>query len=215
MMTRTRDTAIRTAPPAERRDVARSRPLVGTAIAVVASAALCLTGCTSGAGPAKTTARQSASASAPAQSGRISLEDAASKARALTPNSTVISIETESAGQHWEIKTATNDGAEFVTVIAMSDGSVVRGPDKKNEDADDTAETRTLLTGAKLGYREAAKLIGKQVSAGTLTELNLDDFNGATVWEGDVMDGSGTKHEIKIDATSGSVLANNTDTPDD
>lgn len=202
-----------------RRTVRQRHPLIVGVIAVAAGVALSVTGCT--ADPESTpassgsTSQPSATSGEANQPGRISLEDAASKARDLTRDSTVISVESENAGQHWEVKTATSDGTEYVTLVNAGSGSIVRGAEKKNEDAEDVAETRALLDGAKLDYSDAAKLLRKQVSGGTLTELNLDDFNGAIAWEGDVVDASGTKHEIKVDAASGSVVANNTDTPDD
>lgn len=57
------------------------------------------------------------------------------KAGSLTDGSTVISIEAENQGMHWEVKVATGDGVVYETLLNVSDGSVVRGPDKKNGSA--------------------------------------------------------------------------------
>jgi uncharacterized membrane protein YkoI len=46
-----------------------------------------------------------------------------------------------------------------------------------------------------------------QVDGGTVVELNLDDHNGRTVWEADVNDASGAKHEVTIDASTGDPVS--------
>ncbi|MGO2683398.1 PepSY domain-containing protein [Microbacterium sp.] len=57
---------------------------------------------------------------------------------------------------------------------------------------------------------EAAEAMSDAVPDGTIIELNLDDEAGPTVWEGDVIEGSGAKHEVQIDAADGSVRRDDT-----
>ena len=53
-------------------------------------------------------------------------------------------------------------------------------------------------------------MITEAVPGGRITELNLDDEAGRTVWEADVFDESQVKHEVAIDAVSGEVTRNTT-----
>ncbi|WP_280483121.1 PepSY domain-containing protein [Nocardia cyriacigeorgica] len=85
------------------------------------------------------------------------------------------------------------------------------GPVAKNEDDADKAKHRDRIRAARVDYRAAADSVLREVPGGTITELNLDSDNGTTVWESDVIDPSGTKHEVTIDAVSGRVMSNTTE----
>lgn len=67
-----------------------------------------------------------------------------------------------------------------------------------------TGTTTGTTTGAGTGTPDA------EVPGGAVTELDLDSANGTTVWEAEVIDESGTKHEVTVDAATGTVLANTT-----
>ena len=43
---------------------------------------------------------------------------------------------------------------------------------------------------------------------------SIGDHAGTVVWEGDVLDGSGTTHSIRIDAGTGKVVTETVDTDD-
>ena len=60
-------------------------------------------------------------------------------------------------------------------------------------------------------YRQAVDAVSAAVTDGTIRELDLDTWKGRVVWEADVVDGSGTKREVKVDGTSGKVVVNEVD----
>lgn len=122
-------------------------------------------------------------------------------------HSTLISIETEDGGKRWEAQVVTGDGTEHEMDISRSGNKVVTGPTAKQEGTQDKAKHRRRVDAAKLSYHQAARKIASAIAGGRITELNLDTYRGATVWEADVI-ASRTKHSVKLDAKTGKVLAN-------
>ncbi len=200
-------------------------------LAPLAAVLLALTGCGGGgdtpqSSPSSSTAPSSmavspsaseGSASSPASrpspsqsqsaNASTSLEDAATIALKKVPDSTLISIETENQDTEWEVQVVTADGTEHEMNISMKDGSITKGPTKKDEDAKDHAKHRDRVKDAKLDHRAAAKAMRGAVKNAKITELNLDTDHGKTVWEGDLIDSSNTKHSVKVDAGSGKIVA--------
>lgn len=125
-------------------------------------------------------------------------------------NSTVFTIEEESGGNRWEVKVVTPDGEEYELDTSADGATVVSGPRREREDADDRADNRRRMNEAELDFRAAVPAI-TEVVAGRITELDLDSERGKTAWEADVIDGDGVKHEVSIDAASGDVLSHETD----
>ncbi|MFC4119672.1 PepSY domain-containing protein [Nonomuraea zeae] len=140
---------------------------------------------------------------APAEAG--DLRAAAQAALGAVPNSTLISIETEENGRLWEVQVVGQDGTEHQMDVAA--GKVVNGPTAEDEDAADKAEHRARVSAAKLDYAQAADKIMATVPEGRITELNLDGEQGRTVWESDVITPDGTKHEVTVDAVTGTVTS--------
>lgn len=92
-----------------------------------------------------------------------------------------------------------------------ADGATVLGtPRIEEEDEADRAKYRDRVQAATLDYNAATAVLLTEVPGGAVTELDLDSANGTTVWEADVIDESGTKHEVTVDAATGTVLANTT-----
>ncbi|QWS33350.1 PepSY domain-containing protein [Curtobacterium aetherium] len=142
-----------------------------------------------------------------------SLAAAAATARTAVGSGTVTSIEQEAGGTSWEVVVVTADGNEQEVHVAADGKRTTAGPTKETSDADDVAENERFVEAADLTVSQAASRLTGTV-AGTVTELGLDDHAGTVVWEGDVLDGSGATHSIRIDAGSGKVLANSVDTDD-
>jgi len=211
MQTTTKTTARRIA-------LLTALPLVG---------ALALTGCSSDdddrddvAAPAASAPAASApsvasdgSSSAAATAGNDALPTAAATARKAVGSGTVTAIEQEAGGTSWEVLVVTADGREQEVHVDADGRRTTAGPTKETSDADDVAEAKRFVGAADLSVAQAASALTKAVS-GTVTELGLDDHAGAVVWEGDVLDASGTKHSIRIDAGSGEVVTNTVDTDD-
>ncbi|CAM3036957.1 PepSY domain-containing protein [Prescottella defluvii] len=137
------------------------------------------------------------------------LERAAVTAVAAVPGSVLVSIESEH-DRTWETQVVTPDGVEHHVDVSADGATVVGTPRIDDEDEADRAEHRARVQAATLDVAAAAAAVLTEVPGGTVTELNLDTDKGTTVWEADVIDGSGTRHEVTIDAATGVVLANST-----
>lgn len=126
-------------------------------------------------------------------------------ALAKVSGSTVVAIERE-GDRGWEVEVVTRDGEKYELEVSADGREVLRGPQRHDKDPADQDRHRKLVQAAELDYRAAARKIAVAVP-GTITELELDSERGKTVWEADVVDGSGTKRVVIIDAVSGEVLS--------
>jgi len=195
-------------------------------------AALALTGCASddsdddtgsaGSGSVGSSATDSAgsgsgtgssSPGAAAVGSNKALLAAVATARGEVGSGTVISVEQEQGASAYEVLVVTKDGTEH-ELHTNADGTSVAGtPQTEAGDADDTAEHERFVAAADLSVKQAVDAF-QDLHAGTVTELGLDDHVGTVVWEGDVLDSSGTKHSVRIDAGSGEVVTDRVDTDD-
>lgn len=155
--------------------------------------------------PAESPSSESPSASAADNQGLLA---AGQKAEQTVSGSTLISIEAEHNDTQWEVEVVTSDGTEHKVYLSSDGSKIIKGPVEEKDDAADKAKHRKRVKAAKLDYRQAVDAITQAVP-GRVTELNLDSEQGTTVWEADVIDGSGTKHEVSIDAASGKVIEQN------
>ncbi|WP_433335089.1 PepSY domain-containing protein [Spirillospora sp. CA-294931] len=146
----------------------------------------------------------SPSAPGPAPSADGRLEKVGATALKPIANGTLTSIETEGPG--WEVQVISPDGTEHETTVDAAGDRITRTVPKQEGQADRDEHQRRIKA-AKLDYRKAAEAMRSAVPGARITELNLDTYRGATVWEGDLIASNGTKHEVKIDAGSGKVLA--------
>jgi uncharacterized membrane protein YkoI len=87
----------------------------------------------------------------------------------------------------------------------VANGKVVNGPTTEEEDAGEKAKHRERVSAAKLDYARAADKIIATFPEGRITELNLDTRQGKTVWESDVVTPDGTKHDVAVDAATGTL----------
>jgi len=115
-------------------------------------------------------------------------------------------VESENNGTRWEVEVVTDDGTEHKVDVSADGASVLRGPIEQQDSAADKAKHRDRVAAATLDYHDAVDALLKAVPNGRIDELNLDSERGTTVWEADVYDGSGTKHELSVDAATGTVL---------
>jgi uncharacterized membrane protein YkoI len=152
---------------------------------------------------------------APEDESPMDLEEAAGVAVKAVGGSSLLTIETAPGRTIWEATVVTRDGTEHEMLIAMSDGSLVDGPTRKADDAEDKADNRALVAGAELDYREAVRAIADVVGGAKLMELNLDTFEDRqTTWEGDLFPTDGIRYTVTIDAKSGEVLEKDADAED-
>lgn len=164
----------------------------------------------SGSGSGSSSAGASGAASAGSNTALLA---AVATARGEVGSGTVISVEQEQGASAYEVLVVTKDGTEH-EVHTNADGTAVAGPPQTEAaDADDTAEHERFVAAADLSVKQAVDAL-QDLHAGTVTELGLDDHVGTVVWEGDVLDSSGTKHSVRIDAGSGDVVTDRVDTDD-
>ncbi|CAN5331224.1 hypothetical protein BH09ACT1_BH09ACT1_27890 [soil metagenome] len=155
----------------------------------------------------RSSTRSTIAPSASSAAGSTALTTAAKTALSATGSGTIVSIEQEAGATSWEIVVVSADGNEQEIHTNAEGTTVTAGPDAQSSDADDLAENTALLSGATLDYARAAEILTDTV-AGTVTELSLDEDDNAVRWEGDVVDASGTRHSIRIDAGTGAVVTN-------
>ncbi|MFM1724892.1 PepSY domain-containing protein [Rhodococcus sp. PAM 2766] len=192
------------------------------ALAVTGAALVALAGCggsddstqdatttTSTATPTSTTTATSTGTANAAAPSTQALERAGATAVAAVPGSVLVSIETEHDGT-WEAQVVTPDGVEHHVDVSSEGATVLGTPRVDDEDEADRAKHRDRVQAATLDFAAAAAAMLAEAPGGAVTELNLDTDNGTTVWEADVLDGSGTKHEVTIDAATGTVISNTT-----
>lgn len=171
-------------------------------------------GSASSSGTTGSSASSSAGSPASSAGAMTSLDDAAQTALKEVPGGTLISIETESDGDAWEVQVVTDDGIEHEINISMSKGTVIGKPMTKTEDAQDRKKHQDRVAAATLDYKEAAGKLRDAVPNARIVELNLDSERGQTVWEGDLVDDGGTKHAVAVDAATGDVVKNAVDSDD-
>ena len=122
----------------------------------------------------------------------------------------VVSIQSKNQGDLWEVEVFTPNGVKHEVDVSGDGSAVVSGPARARQDAQGAAKFRARLDQATLDFEEAAQAI-VSVVAGQITEMDLDDESGLVVWEADVMDSSGVRHEVAIDAATGDVVKNEID----
>lgn len=165
--------------------------------------------------PAQTTT--SVSAAAPSSTSTsallaavtVSPQEAGQAALAVVPSGRVISIELErsSGVVVWEVDVATTDAVHEVDVDAAKGTVVTNQPDRSSSSV---SQAQGRLDAATLGYDDALKVATGAVSRGEVVEIGLDESGGRLVWEADVITSGPVKHELDIDAKSGTVIKRET-----
>jgi hypothetical protein len=184
---------------------------IGTVFIFIAS--LALSGCGNGGNPAVTstsTTTSGGSWSPPATPpDHHTLLRAAASAVAKAPDSTLVFIESETNDEGtWKVQVVTPDGTEQQMKVGVDGFTVLVGPTPKNDSDADKAKRRAEVQAARLDYRSAVDKMLAAVPNGSITELNLIDLNGSTVWEAHVWDTSLVGHDVTINAASGELEAN-------
>lgn len=147
---------------------------------------------------AATSASPSPTLEGPAETG--ALLAALEQGLAARPGGTVVQVDEEDETQDSFDLAIVVDGIKHEFTL-FADGSVA--DEKTSEDAEDVARAATAQVLAADAVRTAAEGRGGQVA----TDLDLDDQNGALVWEVDFEDARGNDvGSVKVDALTGEVL---------
>jgi len=194
---------------------------LGMVTALVALISATLLGCSSddnGSGGTSPTSRPAASSSrapggSPAGSGAPAtpLVAAARLAQAQVPDTTVVTVEQDRNGTVWKVQVVSPDGTEHEVVVSADGTQVVSGPTRTPDDEEDRAEHRREVAADRIGFERAAAVVLDVVPKGTITGLDLDTYQGFTVWDAEVRTADGTEHDVKVGAGTGEVLVNRAD----
>lgn len=150
--------------------------------------------------PTSASAATGAPSLAPGWNAKV-FEHAGRTALAAVPGSSLVSIEENSDGS-WVVDLINADGVAVEVGISPDGDRVIAGPSVTGEPAPGTDE-------AKLDYTAATGVVLTEVPGGRITDLELVVEKGGTyVWEADVVDASGARRAVDVDAVSGRVLQN-------
>ncbi|ORL06018.1 metallopeptidase [Prescottella equi] len=152
--------------------------------------------------PTSASAATGAPSLAPGWNAKV-FEHAGRTALAAVPGSSLVSIEENSDGS-WVVDLINADGVAVEVEVGISpDGDrVIAGPSVTGEPTPGTDL-------AKLDYTAATRVVLTEVPGGRITDLQLVVEKGGTyVWEADVVDASGARRAVDVDAVSGRVLQN-------
>ncbi|WP_375388410.1 PepSY domain-containing protein [uncultured Amnibacterium sp.] len=123
---------------------------------------------------------------------------------------TVVSVEDESAGTEWDVRVVLSDGTVQEVHLAR-DGTVLAGPSADSTDANAESANRAQVAAASVALDAAQRRMLAAVPGGRVTGIELDDYEDRVVWQGDVLDPEGVRHDVRIDAVNGSVLLDRAD----
>ncbi len=164
--------------------------------AATTSAAATSTSATSS--QAATSASSSPTPEGPAETG--ALLAALEQGLAARPGGIVVQVDEEDETQDSFDLAIVVDGVKHEFTL-FADGSIA--DEETSDDADDVARAAAAQVLAADAVRTAAEGRGGQVA----TDLDLDDQNGALVWEVDFEDARGNDvGSVKVDALTGEVL---------
>ncbi|PKW12152.1 Peptidase propeptide and YPEB domain-containing protein [Streptomyces sp. 1222.5] len=113
-------------------------------------------------------------------------------------------------------------GAGAATAVAFAEDGDHRGLETAaagsagtdRDDHGDHGSDRTIVKAGKVDLKQAVADATRS-TAGTVTEIELDDSLSKPVWKAEVVDARGTEREFTVDATDGMVTATATAKDDD
>lgn len=150
--------------------------------------------------PTSASAATGAPTLAPGWNAKV-FEHAGRTALAAVPGSSLVSIEENSDGS-WVVDLINADGVAVEVGISPDGDRVIAGPSVTGEPTPGTDV-------AELDYTAATGVVLTEVPGGRITDLQLVLEKGGTyVWEADVVDASGARRAVDVDAVSGRVLQN-------
>lgn len=150
--------------------------------------------------PTSASAATGAPSLAPGWNAKV-FEHAGRTALAAVPGSSLVSIEENSDGS-WVVDLINADGVAVEVGISPDGDRVIAGPSVTGEPTPGTDV-------AELDYTAATGVVLTEVPGGRITDLQLVVEKGGTyVWEADVVDASGARRAVDVDAVSGRVLQN-------
>ncbi|MEU9090650.1 PepSY domain-containing protein [Streptomyces sp. NPDC048428] len=115
-------------------------------------------------------------------------------------------------GPEWVATVAAKDGTEHTVRIDAVTGKVIKSTEDSEQDAEEKSRTADWIAKAKQTPQQAAKAATDK-KKGTVTSLDLDENDkNVLVWSVDVVDKNWNETTVDIDAATGSVTGEETDT---
>lgn len=186
------------------------RPIrILTSAAVVPLVVLALAACTFPS-PPPIVISSSPATPTPTAAPRIAVTAAAALAAREVGGGTVTSVSSESDGSLWEVVVVAEDGTEQELHLGRT-GTVVAGPSSEPTDAEGESANRSRVAALDVTLADAATRMLAAVQRGTITAIELDEDDDRVVWQGDVTDTDGVRHDVRIDAVNGSVVLDQAD----
>ena len=139
----------------------------------------------------------------------VTPQDAAEIAVEAHPETRVYEIELERShgATVWEVNVVSDDGRYEVEVEASS-GDVVSDREKSHDHLD---KYNSRLDAATITYTEALEIMDDAHPGARLGEMELDDEDGAVVWEIELVTPDKVEYDLVIHAGTGEVLENERD----
>ncbi|MFH8488683.1 PepSY domain-containing protein [Streptomyces longisporoflavus] len=150
--------------------------------------------------------------SAEAKAAKVTAADAI-KAALADSSGTAVSAELDdedNGGLVWDIDLLKGDTWHSVQVDPGT-GKVLGSHTEKDDDGD-AKRVAAALKGASVNAEDAAKAAAAK---GTVTSVDLDDDGTDKAWEAETASGKGAESDWKVDAQSGKVTADKSDSHDD
>lgn len=94
-------------------------------------------------------------------------------------------------------------------------GSLFALPAFAHEESDRDDDRTALQSQATVTVDQATQTALAQFPGATVHEVKLDDEDGVLVYEVELVDSAGVEHEVKVNATTGAVVATETEGVDD
>ncbi|MER7568559.1 PepSY domain-containing protein [Streptomyces sp. NPDC097941] len=146
------------------------------------------------------------------RSADVTAAEAIAAALKHTPGTALSADLDDDGADAWKVSVVKGDGTEYDVRIAPDSGKVLgaqRDTDD-DQDADDRAEL-AAVKGAKTDAREAALAAAHK---GTVTEIGIDDDNGAVAWSAETVKGN-SHGEWNVALDTGKVTQDRDDDGDD
>lgn len=139
------------------------------------------------------------------RSSRIGCAQAAGAVLKAVPGGRIESLELDDDGRSlWEADVLTSAGAWREVHVDAGDGRVVA--DRADDPDDDSGRSAQALRSAKVDAVRAAAAAARTAS-GTVTSVEFEHRAARSVWEVEITGQDGRERELRVDAATGKVVA--------
>ncbi|MCC9709710.1 PepSY domain-containing protein [Streptomyces sp. MNU76] len=126
---------------------------------------------------------------------------------------TAVSADLDDEGTNlaWDVDVLTGGGKWFSVQVDPGTGKVLGAHADRDDDGDDTAETRQVQDALKGASVTAAEAAEAAAGKGTVTSVDLDEESTEQAWEVDTTAADGTGSDWRVNPDSGKLTADRTE----